>query len=96
MLIFVFFQDELLDLISSGLDELKNLADSMNKDLNAHSTLLEEVKVNLDGQTSNMKTANERLEEVLERTGGVTRWCPRIIGLIILLALAGYLFQLLN
>ena len=81
-------------MISAGLDDLKDLADGMNKNFDVQSAMLGEVKLNLDNQTANMKTANMRLDDVLQRSGGVTRWCPRIIGLIILLALIGYLFQL--
>lgn len=43
---------------------------------------------------SNFKAANKRLKTILEESGGMERWCPVIICLVVLLALIGYMFTL--
>jgi hypothetical protein len=87
-------QDQILDLISAGLDELKELSLDMNKNLKLQSAMLEEVDEKMDKTIAQFKSANARLQDILEQTGGVSRWCPMIMCLVILLALVGFIFKL--
>jgi len=87
-------QDEMLDEISKGLDELKELSLDMNKQLTLQNTMIVEVGDEMDKTIEKFKTANGRLKDILDDQGGMTRWCPMIICLCLLLALAGYLFNM--
>lgn len=53
--------------------------------------MLKEVDEKMDTTIREYKTANERLADILEQSGGLSRWCPMVICLIILLALIGYI-----
>jgi methyl-accepting chemotaxis protein len=87
-------QDEMLDEIAKGLDELKELSLDMNKTLNLQNTMINEVSDEMDKTIEKFKTANGKLKDILDDNGGMTRWCPMIVCLCLLLALAGYLFNM--
>ena len=88
-------QDKILKLISDGLDELKELAIDMNKQLGVQDHLLKQTKVKIDHGISQFKTANQRLKGLLEKAGGLSRIIPIFICLLFLLGLLGYIFHIL-
>jgi len=85
-------QNKILDEISKGLDDLKDLANEANKQLVQQAAMLTEVEGQMDKNISAFKIANKRLKDILEESGGMSRWCPMIICAIFLLALVGYIF----
>lgn len=87
-------QNEMLDEIAKGLDELKELSLDMNKQLTLQNSMINEVSDEMDKTIEKFKTANGRLKDILDDNGGMTRWCPMIVCLCLLLALAGYLFNM--
>jgi hypothetical protein len=88
-------QDEILKAISEGLLELQDLALEANKHLKIEAAMLEQVDEKMDSAIKQFKTANQRLKNILDESGGMSRWCPIMICLIVLLALAGYIFGIL-
>lgn len=86
-------QDELLDDISKGLDELKKIGTDINKELKVQNAMLDEVDKHMDKNITNLKNANTRLKEMLEESGGLSRWCPMLICFILLLAIVGYIIS---
>ncbi|KAI6669364.1 hypothetical protein NL676_004249 [Syzygium grande] len=58
-------QDEGLDVISEGLDTLKNLAHDMNEELDRQVPLVDEIDTKVDRATSDLKNTNVRLKETL-------------------------------
>jgi len=89
-------QDQMLDEIMKGMGDLKNIAIDMNMSIKTTEAMVEEIGDKMDGTIANFKTANKRLQEILEESGGLSRWCPMLICLIILIALVGYMFQMLK
>jgi len=87
-------QDEILDQINKGLDELKDIASSINKELEVQAAMIEEVGSKIDAANNKLRTANGRLQDILEQSGGVSRWCPILICLCLLLGLVGYILHL--
>jgi len=87
-------QDEMLDEISKGLDELKELSIDMNKQLTIQNQMIGEVSDEMDKTIEKFKSANGKLKDILDDQGGMTRWCPMIVCICLLLALLGYLFQM--
>jgi len=83
-------QDEILTQISKGLDELKDIGMEMNKELGVQKVMIEEIDTKMDATIAKFKTANGRLKDILEQSGGLSRWCPMIICLCLLLGLVGY------
>jgi hypothetical protein len=89
-------QNEILVAISDGLDELKELATEANKQLTVQAAMLEQVDEKMDQTIKQFKTANQRLKNMLEESGGMSRWCPILICVIVLLALVGYIFGIVK
>jgi len=89
-------QDEFLDQINKGLDELKNIATSINKELEVQSAIIETVGAKIDDANAKLRTANGRLQDILEQSGGLSRWCPMLICLVLMLGLVGYIIHLSN
>jgi len=83
-------QDEILSEISKGLDELKDIGLEMGKTMAVQAAMIDEIDTKMDTTISKLKTANGRLKDILEQSGGMSRWCPMIICLCLLLGLIGY------
>jgi len=83
-------QDEILGQISKGLDELKDIGLEMNKTLAVQAAMIDEIDTKIDKTIDKFKSGNERLKYILEQSGGLSRWCPMIICLCLLLGLIGY------
>lgn len=88
-------QDEMLQQIGQAVDELKELAQDMNKHLTIQKAMLEQVDEKMDSNIQHFKTANQRMKSLLDESGGMSRWCPMLICLIVLLALVGYMFKII-
>jgi len=89
-------QDEMLDEIMKGMDELKVIAEDMNTSIKATSQLADEVGQSMGKVIDKFKSSNQRLKEILEESGGLSRWCPMLICVILLVALVGYMFNMLK
>jgi chromosome segregation ATPase len=87
-------QDDLLDEISKGMDELKQIGLDMNKTLTIQNQMLDVIEEKVDNNINKLKNANARLKDIMEQSGGMTVWCPRMICLILLLGLVGYMFNI--
>jgi len=87
-------QDKMLAEISAGLDELKELATEANKQLTVQKAMLEQVEEKMEDTTRQFKTANKRLKNLLEESGGMSRWCPLLLLAVVILALVGYAFHI--
>lgn len=89
-------QDEMLDDIAKGLEELKQLGTDMNKNLQLQGELIGEIDTKMDQTLFKMESAHSRLQDVLKESGGLTRWCPLLVCIILLLALVGYIFNMVD
>jgi hypothetical protein len=87
-------QDKMLQHLIIGLDEVKALADAAHTNLVKQGAMLEQVDNRMESMINNFKVANKRLKDILEESGGMSRWCPILICVIFLLCLAGYMFGL--
>lgn len=88
-------QDEILKQIESGMDELKHIAIDMNKELKTQNAVLTDMETKVDDLNDKFAAANKRLKEMLEASGGASLWCPRIICIVILLGILGYMFKVI-
>jgi len=89
-------QDELLSDLSAGMDELLAIGQDMQKNLKIQNAMLETVEEKVDLLNEKFQTANQRLKEILDSTGGAGLWVPRIICIVVLLALVAYLFKVVE
>jgi len=86
----------MLDEILRGMTELKDIATTMSIEIKTTTELANQVGEAMDNTIANFKSSNQRLKEILEESGGLTRWCPMLICVILLIALVGYMFNMLK
>ncbi|KAM3399080.1 syntaxin-71-like [Capsicum galapagoense] len=89
-------QDEGLDVISEGLDTLKNLARDMNEELDRQVPLMDEIDTKVDKATSDIKNNNVRLKENINKVRSSSSFCIDIILICILLGIGVYLYKVLK
>ena len=88
--------DEKLDVIKQGVIQLGQIATDINEELDRQDKMLDEVDQKMDKVQEKLEARNKQMKKILEQTGGAQRWCPIIILFVILLALIGYIYQILT
>jgi len=89
-------QDKMLDELIVGLTDLQDLAGTIRIDLVASNELIKEIDDEAEKLNQKFKGSNKRLQDMLEEMGGVTRWCPMLICVVLLIALIGYMYNMLK
>ncbi|XP_074582843.1 syntaxin-71-like [Curcuma longa] len=89
-------QDQGLDVISEGLDTLKNMAHDMNEELDRQVPLMDEIDAKVDKATSDLKNTNVRLKQTVTQLRSSRNFCIDIILLCIILGIAAYLYNVLK
>ncbi|KAF4382163.1 hypothetical protein F8388_008649 [Cannabis sativa] len=89
-------QDQGLDMISEGLDTLKNMAHDMNEELDKQVPLMDEIDEKADKATSDLKHTNVRLKHTVNQLRSSRNFCIDIILLCIILGIAAYLYNALK
>ncbi|XP_040991048.1 syntaxin-71-like isoform X1 [Juglans microcarpa x Juglans regia] len=87
-------QDQGLDVISEGLDTLKNLAQDMNEELDRQVPLIDEIDTKADRVTSEIRNTNVRLKKSLTQLRSSRNFLIDIVLLCIILGIASYLYNL--
>ncbi|KAL6967282.1 hypothetical protein U1Q18_033085 [Sarracenia purpurea var. burkii] len=86
-------QDQGLDIISEGLDTLKNLAHDMNEELDRQVPLIDEIDTKVDGAAADLKNTNVRLKDNLNKIRSSRNFFIDIILLCVILGIASYLYK---
>ncbi|KAF5447148.1 hypothetical protein F2P56_032718 [Juglans regia] len=89
-------QDQGLDIISEGLDTLKNLAQDMNEELDRQVPLIDEIDTKADRVTSEIRNTNVRLKKSLTQLRSSRNFLIDIVLLFIILGIASYLYNILG
>ncbi|XP_009767578.1 syntaxin-71-like [Nicotiana tabacum] len=89
-------QDQGLEVISEGLDTLKNMASDMNEELDRQVPLMDEIDTKIDKASSDLKNTNVRLKDTVNQLRSSRNFCIDIILLIIILGIAAYLYNVLK
>ncbi|KAA0044019.1 syntaxin-71 [Cucumis melo var. makuwa] len=87
-------QDQGLDMISEGLDTLKNMAHDMNEEIDRQVPLMDEIDTKVDKAASDLKNTNVRLKDTVNQLRSSRNFCIDIILLCIILGIAAYLYKL--
>ena len=85
--------DAKLDQVLQGVVVLRKLGEEISDELQTQAQILKEVDVKVDKTTKKFVVANKKMKELLEESGGATRWCPIIIFVIVIVALIGYVLS---
>ncbi|KAL6516641.1 Syntaxin-71 [Orobanche gracilis] len=86
-------QDQGLEVISEGLDTLKNLAKDMNEELDRQVPLIDEMDAKVDTTSVDLRRNNVRLKETLTKVRSTQNFCIDIVLVCILLGIALYLYK---
>ncbi|KAJ9556032.1 hypothetical protein OSB04_010646 [Centaurea solstitialis] len=86
-------QDEGLEVISQGLDTLKNLAHDMNEEMDRQVPLMEEIEEKVEKASSDIRNTNVRLKDTLIKVRSTRNFIIDIILLCIILGIASYLYK---
>ncbi|KAF7804472.1 syntaxin-71-like [Senna tora] len=86
-------QDQGLEVISEGLDTLKNMAYDMNEEMDRQVPLMDEIDAKVDKASSDLKNTNVRLKHTVNQLRSSRNFCIDIILLIIILGIAAYLYK---
>ncbi|WCJ34571.1 syntaxin of plants 71 [Euphorbia peplus] len=89
-------QDQGLDMISDGLDTLKNMAHDMNEEMDRQVPLVDEIETKVDKATSDLRNTNVRLKDTVTQLRSSRNFCVDIILLCIVLGIAAYLYNVLK
>ncbi|KAF3968126.1 hypothetical protein CMV_007953 [Castanea mollissima] len=89
-------QDQGLDVISEGLDTLKNMASDMNEELDRQVPLMDEIDTKVDKAAADLKNTNVRLKDTVNQLRSSRNFCIDIILLCIILGIAAYLYNVLK
>ena len=89
-------QEQGLDMISEGLDALKNMASDMNEELDRQVPLMDEIDTKVDRATSDLKNTNVRLKDTVNQLRSSRNFCIDIVLLCIVLGIAAYLYNVLK
>ncbi|XP_065857505.1 syntaxin-71 [Euphorbia lathyris] len=89
-------QDQGLDMISDGLDTLKNMAHDMNEELDRQVPLVDEIETKVDKASSDLRNTNVRLKDTVTQLRSSRNFCVDIILLCIILGIAAYLYNVLK
>ncbi|KAL6277712.1 hypothetical protein ACE6H2_021313 [Prunus campanulata] len=89
-------QDQGLDMISDGLDTLKNMAQDMNEEFDRQVPLMDEIDSKVDKASADLKNTNVRLKDTVNQLRSSRNFCIDIILLCIILGIAAYLYNVLK
>nr|GEW82685.1 syntaxin/epimorphin, conserved site-containing protein [Tanacetum cinerariifolium] len=89
-------QDQGLDMISEGLDTLKNMAQDMNEEVDRQVPLMDEIDDKVDKATSDLRNTNVRLKHTVNQLRSSRNFCIDIILLCVILGIAAYLYNVLK
>jgi hypothetical protein len=86
-------QDEGLDVISSGLATLKNMAEDINEELDRQAPLVDEIETKVDKANADLRSTNKRLKETVTKMRTTRNFCIDIILMCIVLGIIGYIYN---
>ncbi|THG17228.1 hypothetical protein TEA_013552 [Camellia sinensis var. sinensis] len=82
-----------LEVISEGLDTLKNMAHDLNEEMDRQVPLMDEIDTKVDKAASDLKNTNVRLKDTVNQLRSSQNFCIDIILLCIILGIAAYLYK---
>jgi len=82
-----------LEEIIQGLKRLQIVADDVAVELEEQGELMEELDERMVKVDEIIGIEIDRLQELLDKSGGMSTWCPRIIAAVVVFAILGYLVK---
>ncbi|GBG91132.1 hypothetical protein CBR_g51934 [Chara braunii] len=86
-------QDEGLEIVSQGLNTLKNMAEDIHQELENQEPLVDEMHNKVDKANAEMRTTNKRLKDTVTSLRSSRNFCIDIILLAVVLGIAAYIYS---
>ena len=78
--------NQILEMISSGIDDLQGMAQGMNDEIQKQNKMLDEVETAVDKTNEHMKKTQEKMHETLKKTRGGDKFCLDMVLIFIIVA----------
>ncbi|KAK8823810.1 hypothetical protein WA538_001102 [Blastocystis sp. DL] len=78
--------NQILEMISSGIDDLQGMAQGMNDEIQKQNKMLDEVETAVDKTNEHMKKTQEKMHETLKKTRGGDKFCMDMVLIFIIVA----------
>lgn len=88
--------DDMLDNIALGVNDLKEMASEMGKEVSKQGVMLDDLDVKVDRVNDELENINIRLRKALDNVRKGDRFIIDIILLVILLGLCGYIYSVVK
>jgi len=86
--------DDDLDMISTGVGRLKNIALDMKEEIQLQNVMIDEVDQKIDAATDHLIELNKKVKKAFDDAGGATRFIANGIILILVIAAIAYIYKL--
>jgi len=88
--------DAKLDQVGQGVEVLRNMALEMGREIEMQGVMIAELDNRVDETNAQLNNLNRRLKKTLEKVRKGDRFCIDIILIVIVLALAGYIYNIVK
>lgn len=78
--------NQILEMISSGIDDLQGMAQGMNDEIQKQNKMLDEVETAVNKTNEHMKKTQEKMHETLKKTRGGDKFCMDMVLIFIIVA----------
>ncbi|CBK20140.2 uncharacterized protein [Blastocystis hominis] len=88
--------DEILELISAGIDDLHGMAQGMNDEIAKQNKMLDELETTVDKTNEHMEKVQKKMHETLEKTRGGDKFCMDMVLIFIIVAVGMLIVKLVR
>ena len=88
--------DQILELISAGIDDLHGMAQGMNDEIAKQNKMLDELETTVDKTNEHMEKVQKKMHETLEKTRGGDKCCMDMVLIFIIVAVGMLIVKLVR
>ena len=78
--------DQILEMISSGIDDLQGMAQGMGDEISKQNKMLDEVETTVDRTNEHMQKVQAKMHDTLQKTRGGDKFCMDMVLIFIIVA----------
>lgn len=78
--------DQILEMISAGIDDLQGMAQGMNDEISKQNKMLDEVETAVDKTNEHMEKVQKKMNETLKKTRGGDKFCMDMVLIFVIIA----------
>ncbi len=86
--------DQILEMISSGIDDLQGMAQGMNDEIQKQNKMLDELETTVDKTNEHMKKVQEKMSDTLKKSRSGDKFCMDMVLIFIIVAVGLLIIKL--